>query len=47
MITTATRIKHIENSLEVLNLVGLEMDLETILAEEFEQGFASDISNGY
>ena len=43
---TVTQIKYVENSLEVLNQVGIEIDLESILVVEFEQGFSSDISNG-
>ncbi|MEM7594275.1 MAG: hypothetical protein AAF383_22655 [Cyanobacteria bacterium P01_A01_bin.83] len=46
MNTTTTAIKLVENSLEVLNQFGIELDLETILVEEFEQGLSSDISNG-
>ncbi len=46
-IATATQIKYVENSLEVLNQFGIEIDLESILMEEFEQGFSSDISNGF
>lgn len=42
---TVTEIKLVDNSLEVLNQFGVELDLEEVLAEEFEQGLASDISN--
>lgn len=42
---TVTEIKHVENSLEVLNEFGIEIDLESILSEEFKQGLSSDISN--
>ncbi|MEM7557073.1 MAG: hypothetical protein AAF378_23885 [Cyanobacteria bacterium P01_A01_bin.84] len=45
MNTTTTAIKLVETSLEVLNQFGIELNLETILAEEFEQGLANDISN--
>lgn len=44
-IATVTEIKHVENSLEVLNEFGIEIDLDGILVEEFEQGLSSDISN--
>jgi hypothetical protein len=45
-IATATQIKPVENRLEVLNQFGIEIDLESMLVEEFEQGLPSDISNG-
>jgi hypothetical protein len=44
--TTATLIK-VDNSLEVLAQFGIEIDLESILAEEFELGLSSDISNAF
>jgi hypothetical protein len=44
--TTATLIKF-DNSLEVLNQFGIEIDLESILAVEFELGLSSDISNAF
>ncbi|ELS04802.1 hypothetical protein Xen7305DRAFT_00045380 [Xenococcus sp. PCC 7305] len=44
-IVITNQIKHIENSLETLNQFGIELDLESILAVEFEQGLPSDISN--
>jgi hypothetical protein len=43
--TTVTQIKHVENSLEILNQFGIEIDLESMLVEELERGLASDISN--
>jgi hypothetical protein len=43
---TATLIK-LDNSLEVLNQFGIEIDLESILAEELELGLSSDISNAF
>jgi hypothetical protein len=43
---TVTQIKPVDNSLEILNEFGIEIDLETILVEEYELGLASDISNG-
>jgi len=45
-IATATQIKHVENSLELLNEFCIEIDLENILVEEYELGLSSDISNG-
>ena len=44
---TATQIKHVENTLEVLNQFGIEIELDNILAKEFEAGLSSDISNCY
>ena len=44
-IATATEIKHFENSLEVLNHFGIELDLDIILVKEFEQGLANDLDN--
>ena len=43
---TVTQIKYVENSLEVLNQFGIEIDLQSILVAEFEQGLLSDINNG-
>lgn len=43
---TATKINQVVNTLTVLHQFGTEIDLESILVEEFEQGLASDISNG-
>lgn len=43
--TTFTEIKHIENSLTVLNEVGIEIDLDSILVNEFEQELPNDINN--
>ncbi len=42
---TATQIKTLENSLEVLNQFGIELDLDIILVEEFELGLANDLDN--
>lgn len=44
-IAITTEIKHFENSLEILNELGIEVDLELILIEEFEKELASDINN--
>lgn len=43
MITTATEIKHVENSFEVSNAI--ELSLENLLVEEFEQGLPNDLDN--
>ncbi|MGF1479658.1 MAG: hypothetical protein ACFB4I_09220 [Cyanophyceae cyanobacterium] len=43
MITTATEIKHVENSFEVLNELELKIELADILIEEFKQDLTSDI----
>ena len=43
---TATQIKYVENSWEILNQFGIEIDLESILVAEFEQGLLSDLNNG-
>ena len=40
--STATQI---DNSIEVLNQFAVELDLDTILAEEFELGLANDLEN--
>lgn len=42
MITTATEIKHFQNSLELVNEIELD-DLETIVKTEFVQGLPSDM----
>lgn len=44
---TVTKIQAVEISLELLNQFGIEIDLESILIEEFEQELASDICNGF
>ena len=44
---TVTNIQDTETTLEVLAQTGIEIDLETILAEELEFGLASDISNAF
>ena len=43
MNATITEINYVENSLEILNEFGIEIDLQSILVEEFEQGLPSDI----
>lgn len=44
-IATTNPINQIKNSLELLDQLGIEIDLESILTEELEQGLPSDISN--
>ena len=46
MNTATTEIKTVDNSLEVLSQFGIELNLDIILAEEFEAGLSSDINNG-
>lgn len=45
MSVATIEIKYLENSLELLNEFGTELNLDNILAEELEAGVASDISN--
>ena len=45
MNSTITEIKPVETTLEVLTQYGIELDLDTFLAEEIFQGLANDISN--
>lgn len=47
MITTATEIKHIENSVEFLEGFEEEIALDSILVEEFKLGLPSDINNAF
>jgi hypothetical protein len=42
---TITEIKHAENSLETSYEFGIEINLEQILAVEFNEGLSSDINN--
>ncbi len=44
---TATQINTVENSLEIVNQFGIELDLDIILDEEFELGLANDLDNPY
>jgi hypothetical protein len=44
-IATATQIKHVENSLELLNEFCIEIDLENILVEEHKHGLLNDLNN--
>lgn len=45
MSIATVEIKYVENSLEILNRFGIELDLDNVLAEEFNAELASDISN--
>lgn len=42
---TSTRINYSENSFVFLHELGIEINLEEILAEEFDRGLPSDINN--
>ncbi len=42
---TATQIKYVENSLEILNQLAIELELETILVKELESGLLSDVNS--
>lgn len=44
---TATIIKSVDDTLDILAQFALEIDLESILREELELGLASDINNGF
>ena len=41
---TATEIKHVENSFEVLNEFGSKIDLNSILVREYRQELSSEIN---
>ena len=45
--TTITEIKHFENSFEVLNEFEIEISLDEILIEEFEQGLTNDLNSNF
>lgn len=45
MSVATVEIKYLENSLEMLNQFGTELNLDNVLAEEFEAGIASDVNN--
>lgn len=45
MSIATVEIKYVENSLEILNQFATELNLDNVLAQEFEAGLASDISN--
>lgn len=47
MTNTAQEIKHIENSFEVLNEFGIEIDLEGIIIEEFKLGLQYGLEPGH
>ena len=42
---TITEVKHVENSFKVLNEFKVEIDLDSILVEEFEQGLPNNLDN--
>lgn len=44
---TITEIKPVETSFDILTKLGIELDLNEVLTEEFEAGLASDITNAY
>ena len=43
---TITEIKQVKNRLEVLPKMGIELDLDSILLEEFQLGLPSDNNIG-
>ena len=45
MSIATVEIKYVENTLEILNQFGTELNLDSILAKEFKAGLASDVSN--
>lgn len=45
MSVATVEIKYLENSLEMLNRFGTELNLDHVLTEEFESGIASDVNN--
>ncbi len=47
MILTNTEIKHVNNDLEIIEELGVELDLDLILEEELESGLPSDINNAW
>ena len=47
MFATITEIKHAQNSTELLNEFGTELDLDFILTEEFNSGLPCDINNAW
>ena len=44
---TITEIKYVENSLELLNEFGIEINLDSILIEEYKLGLSSDINSAF
>ena len=42
---TITEIKHFENSFEVLNEFEIEISLDGILIDEYEQGLVNDLNS--
>ena len=47
MILTNTEIKHLDNSLEIIEELGVELDLDLILEQELDSGLPSDINNAW
>ena len=47
MILTITEIKHVQNSTELLNEFGTELNLDSILTEELNSGLPCDINNAW
>lgn len=47
MILTNTEIQHVNNDLEIIEELGVELDLDLILEEELESGLPSDINNAW
>jgi hypothetical protein len=46
MVLTITEIKHVQNNTN-LNEFGTELDLDSILKEEFNSGLPCDINNAW
>ena len=44
---TNTEIKPVDNSLEIIEELGVELDLDLILEEELDSGLPSDINNAW
>lgn len=47
MVLTITEIKHVQNNAELLYEFGTELDLDSILTEEFKSGLPCDINNAW
>lgn len=45
MSVATVEIKYLQNSLEMLNEFGTELNLDAILTEEFNLGLANDLDN--
>ena len=46
MVLTITEVKHIQNNMD-LNELATELDLDSILTEEFDSGLPCDINNAW